>query len=162
MRRSERGNSYGRANLLVQYTCAVDIGKGSSRLTPRQNKDRQKSQNRHEMYLNCSLETSKCTSKACISIILLTQRVSRIPINTIKDDVSRRLASIAPRYGYWPCVLPDEIEQAHVGAGCDVRSHHPYNPQGVQIARSCRGTGVPWHAVPPHQGCLSSRTRWRW
>lgn len=150
MRRSEHGNPYQRSNLRVQCTFAIDIGKGSSHLTPRQNKDRQRSQNRHDMYLNCSLETSKRISKACISIILLNQRVSRIPIDTTKDDVSRRLASIAPRYGYWPCVLPDEIKQAHVGAGCGVRSHHPYNPQGLQIARSRRRTGVPGHAVTSH------------
>jgi hypothetical protein len=78
---------------------AIGIGQGNS-LTPRQNKDRQTSQNRHDMYLDCFLGKTDRTSKASSSILLFTQRIPGIRINTTTDDVPRRLASITPRYGY--------------------------------------------------------------
>lgn len=43
-----------------------------------------------------------------------------------------------------------------------VRRQHPYNPQGVEIARAPRRTGVPPGSQGiPHSGVLASRTRWR-
>ena len=108
--------------------------------------------------------TSKASSRS---------EISRWPVNAprrinVNNDgvpsTRRLLASIAPRYGYWPHVLPVQVKQAPASLErtpiIDVCGGKILTTtQGLGIAPAAQRTGVPGHAVVSHWGFLASRTR---